>query len=56
MIKWTVNKFHWNYFLALEQDLEATSRYIEFCDANLKVFSIVRRVRSPTKYNDAAKF
>jgi hypothetical protein len=40
MIKVKANKLHWNYFLALEQDLEAASRYIEFCDANLKVFSI----------------
>src|SRR6267154_438655 len=36
----TSSKLHWNYFLALEQDLEKTTRYIEFCDANLKVFSI----------------
>jgi len=38
--KVSLNKLHCNYFLALEQDLERTSRYIEFCDANLKVFSI----------------
>lgn len=33
-------KLHWNYFLALERDLEATSRYIEFCEENFAVFSI----------------
>lgn len=33
-------KTHWNYFLALERDLEALSRYIEFCDQNFSVFSI----------------
>ena len=31
---------HWNYFIALEQDLEKVSRYIEFCTPNLKVHSI----------------
>jgi hypothetical protein len=40
MIKVKANKLHWNYFLALEQDLERISRYIEFCKPNLKVFSI----------------
>jgi len=40
-IKQSVNsKLHWNYFLALEQDLEAISRYIEFHPENFKVFSI----------------
>jgi hypothetical protein len=33
-------KIHWNYFLALERDLEAVSRYIEFCEQNFSVFSI----------------
>lgn len=33
-------KIHWNYFLALERDLEAVSRYIEFCKQNFSVFSI----------------
>lgn len=33
-------KLHWNYFLALEKDMETVARYIEFCDANLSVFSI----------------
>lgn len=41
MIRATTNiKLHWNYFIALERDLEALSRYIEFCPANLNVFSI----------------
>jgi hypothetical protein len=31
---------HWNYFIALEQDLEHLSRYIEFCTPNLGVYSI----------------
>ena len=31
---------HWNYFLALEKDLEGVSRYIEFCGPNLQTFSI----------------
>jgi hypothetical protein len=33
-------RLHWNYFLALEKDLEAVSRYIEFCPDNLKTYSI----------------
>ena len=36
----TDKKVHWNYFLALERDLEAVSRYIEFCEPNFSVFSI----------------
>lgn len=42
MIKFTESKLHWNYFLALEKDLETLSRYIELCEANLKLptFSI----------------
>lgn len=36
----TDKKIHWNYFLALERDLEAVSRYIEFCEPNFSVFSI----------------
>jgi hypothetical protein len=31
---------HWNYFLALEKDLQTVSRYIELCPANFTVFSI----------------
>jgi hypothetical protein len=36
----TDNRLHWNYFLALEQDMERTARYIELCHANRDVFSI----------------
>ena len=31
---------HWNYFLALEDDLDRISRYIEFTTANYNCFSI----------------
>ena len=31
---------HWNYFLALESDLENLSRYIEFSESNFNVYSI----------------
>lgn len=34
------DKLHWNYFLALENDLETLTRYIEFDRANFNVFSI----------------
>lgn len=33
-------KLHWNYFLALEKDMEAASRYVEFNEANFSVYSI----------------
>jgi hypothetical protein len=33
-------RLHWNYFLALEKDLEAVSRYIEFCPDNFNTYSI----------------
>jgi hypothetical protein len=36
----TAGKLHWNYFLALEQDLEIVSRYVEFSEPNFQVFSI----------------
>jgi len=36
----TKSKVHWNYFLALEHDLELASRYVEFCDANMGTFSV----------------
>src|ERR1043165_4443081 len=39
-IKVTGGNLHWNYFLALERDLEAASRYVEFCDDNLDTYSI----------------
>ena len=31
---------HWNYFLAIESDLEKVSRHIEFTEKNYKVYSI----------------
>ena len=31
---------HWNYFLALEKDLENLSRYIEFCQSNFDCYSL----------------
>jgi len=31
---------HWNYFLALESDLDRISRYVEFDEENFKCFSI----------------
>jgi len=40
MIKTGETLLHWNYFLALESDLERVSRYIEFDKANFKTYSI----------------
>lgn len=40
MIKVSKSLIHWNYFLALERDLETTSRYIEFIEANFETYSI----------------
>lgn len=34
------SKTHWNYYLALEQDMETLSRYIEFSESNFRVYSI----------------
>jgi hypothetical protein len=31
---------HWNYFLALERDLEVCTRYVEFSDQNKETYSI----------------
>ncbi len=40
-MKITGNSTHyWNYFLAIERDLENISRYIEFTDDNLDTYSI----------------
>lgn len=33
-------KYYWNYFVAIEKDLEKLSRYIEFTKENLNVYSI----------------
>lgn len=40
MIQSTPSKIHWNYFLALERDMEVVSRFIEFSDLNFDVYSI----------------
>ena len=40
MIRTTGSKLHWNYFIALERDLDVTSRYVEFCRSNFRVYSI----------------
>ena len=40
MINATPGKLHWNYFIALERDLEVASRYVEFCPQNFNVYSI----------------
>ena len=40
MIHTTKSKIHWNYFIAIEQDLETVSRYIEFNELNFNVYSI----------------
>lgn len=34
------NLIHWNYYIALEQDLSKVSRFIEFADANFGAYSI----------------
>lgn len=34
------SRLHWNYFLALERDLEVVSRYVEFSVANYNTYSI----------------
>jgi len=36
----TPTKLHWNYFLALERDMDLVSRYVEFCEPNFSVFSV----------------
>jgi hypothetical protein len=40
MISIAKSKLHWNYFLALERDLDAVTRYIEFTEGNFDVYSI----------------
>lgn len=40
MIEYQEKSIHWNFYLALEQDLELISRYIEFSKLNEKTFSI----------------
>lgn len=36
----TGSKVHWNYFLALEHDLEVAGRYIEFSADNMGTYSV----------------
>lgn len=40
MINFETAKHHWNYFLAIEKDLENISRFIEFAGPNLGTYSI----------------
>ncbi|WPB58724.1 hypothetical protein [Xylophilus sp. GOD-11R] len=40
VIRSETSKKHWNYFLALEDDLDLLARYIEFDERNLAVFSV----------------
>ena len=40
MITFGTPKHHWNYFLAIEKDVENLSRYIEFSESNLSTYSI----------------
>jgi len=40
MLNFGDKKIHWNYFLALERDLENISRYIEFSNDNMDTYSI----------------
>lgn len=40
MISAGASDLHWNYFLALDGDLERASRYVEFAPENYKTYSI----------------
>ncbi len=40
MIHATAGHLHWNYFVALERDLEVVSRYVEFTPDNFATYSI----------------
>jgi hypothetical protein len=39
-IKASTSPGHWNYFLAIERDLEVLSRYVEFDQRNFRCFSV----------------
>lgn len=39
-IEVTTNYVHWNYLIALEQDVERIARFIEFTDRNFETYSI----------------
>jgi hypothetical protein len=36
----TTQKTHWNYFLAIERDMENVARYVEFAEPNFSTYSI----------------
>jgi hypothetical protein len=40
MINFKPHKHHWNYFIALERDLDNVSRFVEFSEDNLATYSI----------------
>ena len=40
MIEVSKTHIHWNYYIALENDLGRVARYIEFIEANFKTYSI----------------
>lgn len=40
MITVSTSFLHWNYFLALENDLHALSRYVEFVEPNFACYSL----------------
>jgi hypothetical protein len=40
MIDVKESNLYWNYFLALEKDLEVVARYVEFCEDNWDIYSI----------------
>jgi len=40
VIKQSGSLLHWNYFLALEADLERLARFIEFVEQNFRTFSV----------------
>ncbi len=35
-----LSRLHWNYFLALDRDLEVVSRYVELSQANYRTYSV----------------
>lgn len=53
-IQYDKQKIHWNYFLAIQQDFESLSRYIEFAEENNSTYSIelARIIMSATQEVD----
>lgn len=45
------SKLHWNYFLALECDMEQAGRYIEFTSENFRVYTIELRLADDRYYS-----